>query len=581
MCGIVGCVGKENVSKTLLNGIRKLEYRGYDSCGIAISNENNVMLKKDVGDISKVNKKLNFLDMNGKIGMAHSRWATTGKVTKTNAHPHFSNDKNIFLVHNGIIENYEEMKKDLVAKGYKFISETDSEVIVHFIDEGLKQGLTPNEVMKNFIDTARGTFAVLWFEKNKNKLYAMKRDSPLVLGLCDNKLILASDIYAFSNETNKAIFFDDEEFAVLSDHGFEFFDCFGDKINKEISEFEWTRKEESREKYNHYMMKEIKEQPEVVERLVNSFDEIQKNHLKEFAKLIRESKRVVFLACGTSYHASLVGSFLLTQLGIQAHSVIASEFEHFLLVDKGTLVIPISQSGETMDVVTVLKDIKLKKAKIASIVNVPYSTVQRLSNVSIEILAGQEICVAATKSFTNQLVTLFAIAKELGNQGIELKTIPDKIEKTISVNEEYIKKLAGELYEKNDIFVLGRGMSYPIAREFALKLKEIAYVHAEGMMAGELKHGTIALVEDGTPIISLIPNGNVDMISNTKEVETRGARTIIVSNTNGEIHLPACTDAEFAIYSALIGHLLSYYIAVLRKLPIDKPRNLAKSVTVK
>jgi glutamine---fructose-6-phosphate transaminase (isomerizing) len=578
MCGIIGIISDKDfsVKNTLLKSLKKLEYRGYDSCGFAtIAGD----YQKEKGYIKNIIDKCD--DEKTLLGISQTRWATHGGVTKVNAHPHFSNDKNIFIVHNGIIENYEDMKKELISKGYKFVSETDSEVIVHFIDEGLKQELTPKEVMKNFIDTARGTFAVLWFEKSKNKLYAMKRDSPLVLGLCKDKLILASDIYAFSNETNEAIFFDDEEFAVLSDHGYEFFDCFGDKIQKEISKFEWTRKEETKEKYDHYMMKEIKEQPEVVERLVNSFDKLQKYQIKEFAKLIQESKRVVFLACGTSYHASLVGSFLLTQLGINANSVIASEFEHFLLVDKDTLVIPISQSGETMDVVTVLKDIKLKKAKIVSIVNVPYSTVQRLSNVSIEILAGQEICVAATKSFTNQLVTLFAIARELGNLGIDLNTIPDKIQKTIDTNEDYIKKLADELYVKNDIFVLGRGMSYPIAREFALKLKEISYVHAEGMMAGELKHGTIALVEDGTPIISLIPNGNLDMISNTKEVEARGARTIIVSNTNGEIHLPECTDAEFAIYSSLVGHLLSYYIALKRKLPIDKPRNLAKSVTVK
>lgn len=578
MCGIIGIISEKEfgIKDTLLKSLKKLEYRGYDSSGFATITGN---YQKEKGYIKNIID--NCIDEKTLLAISHTRWATHGGITKLNAHPHFSNDKNIFLVHNGIIENYEELKIDLIKKGYKFISETDSEVIVHFIAERLKQGKTPNEVMKDFIDNARGTFAVLWFEKNKNKLYAMKRDSPLVLGLCDGKLILASDIYAFSNETKKAIFFDDEEYAVLSEKGYEFFDCFGDKIQKEISKFEWTRKEESKEKYDHYMMKEIKEQPKVVERLVNSFDSIQKNNIQEIAKLIKESKSVVFLACGTSYHASLVGSFLLTQLGIKANSVIASEFQHFLLVDKDTLVIPISQSGETMDVVTVLKDIKLKKAKIASIVNVPYSTVQRLSDVSIEILAGQEICVAATKSFTNQLVTLFAIAKELGNHGIDLKTIPDKILQTIDKNEEYIKKLSHELYKKNDIFVLGRGMSYPIAREFALKLKEIAYVHAEGMMAGELKHGTIALVEDGTPIISLIPNANADMISNTKEVEARGARTIIVSNTNGEIHLPPCTNAEFAIYSALIGHLLSYYIAVLRKLPIDKPRNLAKSVTVK
>ncbi len=581
MCGIVGCIAGEDVNEILYNGIRKLEYRGYDSCGIAVTDGKDVVLKKDVGDIEKVNKKIDLHGMKGNIGMAHTRWATTGKVTKENAHPHADDKEKVFLVHNGIIENYEEIKKGLLDSGHVFKSETDSEVIAHFIAERIGQGKTPEEAMKDFINTARGTFAVLFFVKGLDRLYAMKRDSPLCLGLIDGKHMLASDIYAFSDVTNKAIFFDDEEYAVIDRQGYRFFDCFGDPLEKEISTFKWTRKEESKEKFDHFMMKEIKEQPEVVGRLVDSFETFQKAKIKEIVRLIKNSRRVVFLACGTSYHASLVGAFLLTQLGIRAHSVIASEFEHFLLVDKDTLVIPISQSGETMDVVTVLKDIKFKKAKIASIVNVPYSTVQRLSDVSVEILAGQEICVAATKSFTNQLVTLFEIARELGNRGINLASIPDKIRSTIDRNEEYIKALAKELYETNDIFVLGRGMSYPIAREFALKLKEISYIHAEGMMAGELKHGTIALVEEGTPIISLIPNNNPDMISNTKEVEARGARTIVISNTNGEIHLPSSTDAEFAVYSALIGHLLSYYIAKLRKLPIDKPRNLAKSVTVK
>jgi len=536
--------------------------------------------QEDQKDSSVINKlKSKCADEKTRLAISHTRWATHGGITIPNAHPHVSNG--IFAVHNGIIENFEDMKQKLVKNGYKFVSETDSEVIAHFLADKLKYGMSPGEAMKEFINVARGTFAVLWFEQGKNVLYAMKRDSPLVLGVKENGLIVASDIYAFSDKTNQAVFFDDEEYAIIDSQGYQFYDCFGDHVKKEISTFEWSRQEETKQEYDHYMIKEINEQPEVAERLIKSLETTQKDHLVQFAKLVKEAKRVVFLACGTSYHASLVGAYLLTQVGIKAHSVIASEFEHFLLVDSETLVIPISQSGETMDVVTVLKDIKLKKAKIASIVNVPYSTVQRLSDISLEIMAGQEVCVAATKTFTNQLITLFAVAKEIGNQGIELKNIPIRIKNTIAKNDEYVQKLAKELRDSKDIFVLGRGISYPIAREIALKLKEIPYIHAEGMMAGELKHGTIALVEKGTPVISLIPNGNADMISSTKEVEARGARTILISNTNGNIHIPECTDAEFAVYAGLVGHLLSYYIAKLRHLPIDKPRNLAKSVTVK
>jgi len=572
MCGIIGMIGDEfSVQKDLIAALKRLEYRGYDSAGYATVGGS---MAKEVGYVDKL---LKAKDEKSTLGISHTRWATHGGITKENAHPHTNGE--VFLVHNGIIENYAEIRKSLSK--YEFRSETDSEVIMHFLADKLKFGMSPGEAMKEFINTARGTFAVLWFEKGKDTLYAMKRDSPLVLGLCRGRIILASDIYAFSDRSNKAIFFDDEEYAIIEKSGYRFYDCFGDLIEKNVHEFEWTRKEETKDKYEHYMIKEIYEQPAVVERLVKSFDTLQKEKVAEFAKLVKQANRVVFLACGTSYHASLVGAFLFTQLGIKAHSVIASEFEHFLLVDEHTLVIPISQSGETMDVVSVLKDIKLKKAAIASVVNVPYSTVQRLSNVSIEILAGQEVCVAATKSFTNQLIALFAIARELGNKSIVLDSIANKIQYTIDQNEGYIVKLAKELEKTNDVFVLGRGISYPIAREIALKLKEIPYIHAEGMMAGELKHGTIALIEKGTPVISLIPNGNPDMISNTREVEARGARTIVISNTNGELHIPACTDAEFAVYASLIGHLLSYYIAKLRKLPIDKPRNLAKSVTVK
>jgi glucosamine--fructose-6-phosphate aminotransferase (isomerizing) len=345
--------------------------------------------------------------------------------------------------------------------------------------------------------------------------------------------------------------------------------------------FAWSRKEETKEAFEHYMIKEIKEQPLVSERLIQSLDTTQRDKLEQLASMVKTARRVVFLACGTSYHASLIGCFLLNQSGVEAHTIIASEFESFLLVDKETLVIAISQSGETMDVVSVIKNIKKTGAQFAAVVNVPYSTIQRLSDISIEILAGQEICVAATKSFTNQLIMLFALAQKLGFSDIDLRSLPGKIQQTMDLNEEFIKKLAEDLYQKEHIFVLGRGISYPQAREIALKLKEIPYIHAEGMMAGELKHGTIALVEQGTPVISLIPNNNPDMISSTKEVEARGARTIIISNTNGELKIPPCCNAEFAIYSGIIGHLLSYYIAKLRGCAIDKPRNLAKSVTVK
>jgi glucosamine--fructose-6-phosphate aminotransferase (isomerizing) len=578
MCGIVGIIAGErfSVKDDLIRSLQRLEYRGYDSCGFATFEG---LVRKDTGYIETLANHTVHIETT--LAISHTRWATHGGITQTNAHPHFNGENTIFAVHNGIIENYQEIRKSLRDQGCKFVSETDTEVIPHYFDLSLKSGEDVRRAITDFMNEVEGTYAVVLFIKGDPHLYAFKKDSPLTLGICRDRFILASDIYAFSNESNEAIFFEDNEFAIVGSTGYEFFDKDGNTADKQIMTFTWSRKEETKEAFEHYMIKEIKEQPLVSERLIQSLDTTQRDKLEQLASMTKTARRVVFLACGTSYHASLVGCFLLNQSGIEAHTVIASEFESFLLVDKETLVIAISQSGETMDVVSVIKNIKKTGARFAAVVNVPYSTIQRLSDMSIEILAGQEICVAATKSFTNQLIMLFALAQKLGFSDIDLRSLPGKIQQTMDLNEEFIKKLAEDLYQKEHIFVLGRGISYPQAREIALKLKEIPYIHAEGMMGGELKHGTIALVEQGTPIISLIPNNNPDMISSTKEVEARGARTIIISNTNGELKIPPCCDAEFAIYSGIIGHLLSYYIAKLRGCAIDKPRNLAKSVTVK
>lgn len=576
MCGIIGLVSETefSVKDSLISGLKRLEYRGYDSWGFA-SPEGELF--RVTGEITLPKK-----DIFTNTGIAHTRWATNGTVTVDNAHPHFNNDKSIFVVHNGIIENAHELRQKLKKKGCEFVSETDTEIIPHYFDQKLKKGFSMKVAMFDFLNDVKGTFAILLIKKNENRIYAIKRDSPLVLGVCNGKNVLSSDVYAFSDVTNKAVFFEDNEFAVIESDNYEFYDSFGKNIQKEIKKFEWEEEEQTKEDFDHYMLKEINEESNVARRLLQSLETQQYDNFNKFTDILYNSSRVVFVSCGTSYHAALIGSYILNKAGIRSQAVIASEFDNFVDIDKKTTVIAISQSGETMDVVVVVKKAAKKGAKILSIVNVPYSTVQRYSNVSLEIMAGQEICVAATKSFTNQLITLFALGKELGYDTIKLKNIPAKITKTITKTQSKVKKLANELKEREHIFVLGRGVSYPIAREFALKLKEIPYIHAEGMMGGELKHGTIALVEKGTPVICLIPNDNSDMITNTKEVEARGARTIIISNTkDGEINLEKSDDAEFSIYSCIVGHLLSYYIAKKKGLPIDKPRNLAKSVTVK
>lgn len=583
MCGIVGVIEKKkfSVKNKVLKALQRLEYRGYDSVGF-VTKEG--IVKKQVGSITGLLQNMEK-DYETTLAIAHTRWATHGGVTQLNAHPHFNNDAQLFVCHNGIIENYQEIKAALQKKGVIFLSQTDSEVIPHLLEEKLREKKSMKEAIQALMQEVKGTYAILLFEKEKDTLYAVKKDSPLALGIRKEGFTVGSDIYAFSDKTDKAIFFEDNEFAIITAEKYQFYNKEGEEIQKNIQTFEWTAEEEDKQQFEHYMIKEIKEQPAVARRLLNSFNTTQKQQLEKFVALFKAYKKTVFVASGTSYHAALIGCILLNRIGYNARANIASEIETFVRFDKETLVIAISQSGETMDVIIPLKNAKAAGAKIASVVNVPYSTIQRLSDVSLEVLAGQEVCVASTKAYTNQVITLLKLAHELRHNSMELDKIPERIEQTIDHNEEIIKTIAEKIQMQKDIFVLGKTISYPMAREIALKLKEISYIHAEGMMAGELKHGTIALIEQGTPVITLIPNKNQEMLSSTKEVEARGAAVIAITNQPlesqyTEILVPQSDDAEFAIYSCIIGHLLSYYIAKLRGLEIDKPRNLAKSVTV-
>ena len=576
MCGIIGIVSQEYISsKEIIKALKRLEYRGYDSVGYAL---NDGTIEKDTGQISLFLEKMK--DKKFKTGIAHTRWATHGGVSKENAHPHSDCSNNIMIVHNGIIENYLDIKDELLKKGHVFRSETDSEVIAHYFEEKLKN-TDIKKAISDFMKEARGTFAVLMIKKGENKIYVFKRDSPLVLGIGEKKFYLSSDIYGFSDKTDKAIFFNDNEFAIVGED-YTFYDIDGNIIEKEVKEFEWGFFEEKKEEYEHYMIKEIKEEGKAVRRIINSLNNEQHKKIIKLNEMIKNAKKVCFVASGTSYFASLLGVYFLNRVNIESQAIIASEFKHFIKIDEKTLVIAISQSGETMDVLKALKFAKEKKAKIASIVNVPYSSVQRISDLSLEILAGQEICVAATKTFINQVSLLLYLAN-LNGLNVNLDTLHARIQETIDNNENKVEALAKTLCKKRDIYVLGRGFTYPIAREIALKLKEISYIHGEGMMGGELKHGTLALIEKGTPVISLISYNDHEMISNTKEVEARGARVIKISNKKEikpDFYLRTSKDEKFAITATIIGQLLAYYIAREKGLPIDKPRNLAKSVTV-
>ncbi len=578
MCGIIGIASKtEFPSRNLLERLKRLEYRGYDSYGYYDLHE----MKKFVGGIRIESAPDNVMT---RTGMSHTRWATHGGVTETNAHPHVSCDGRVIIAHNGILENYEEIRSDLKKKGHRFISECDSEVVAHFIEEGLRS--KPIEkVLADFLAVAVGTFAVLIMIQGRDEIFAVKRDSPLVLGIAEGAHILASDIYAFSDISKRAVFFDNDEFAVVRADGYQFFDHNGRPIKKQIRNFVWDQQESEKADYKHFMLKEIMEEPAAVERMLFSLENEQKEAFDGLIRRIRESKKIIFASCGTSYHASLLGAYYLHRTGIETQTLIASEFRHFANIDKDTLIVALSQSGETMDVIDALKYAKERNGRIVAVVNVPYSSIQRMSEASVNILAGQEVCVASTKAFVNQAVLMLRIAKEFGFR-VNTANMAEKIRGLFRKTDK-IRTIAESLASHKDLYIIGRGLTYPVAREIALKIKETSYIHAEGMMGGELKHGTIALIEKGTPVISLVNNGDTDIISNAREVEARGARVISITNHRihtdaaGTIRIETDNDGKFGILAAIAGQLIAYYVADKLGRPIDKPRNLAKSVTVK
>ncbi len=575
MCGIVGIASRKEFSaRALLTRLKRLEYRGYDSYGFRLG----ATTFKSVGGIRVA------AGGRGRLGVAQTRWATHGGVSERNAHPHLSCDGRIAVVHNGIIENHEELRRELARKGHRFAGETDSEVIAHLIEEGLRRDPMPR-VLTGLFRRLSGTFAILATVEGSDEMYALKRDSPLALGVGGGRTFVASDIYAFSDAADRAVFFENDEFAIIRAGDHRFFDRRGTPVAKRARRFSRELGPRPRSGSGHHMLREIREEPEAVERLLFSLGHDQKKPFDALVGLIRKSRKVVFASCGTSYHASLLGSYFLHRAGVECQTLIASEFRHFADVGPDTLVIALSQSGETMDVIDALKYAAGKGGRIAALVNVPHSTIQRMSGLTLDILAGREICVASTKAFVNQAVFLLMIARRFGFRA-DATGIPDKI-RAIFRRRAALKAMAGEMARSRDLYIIGRGLTYPVARETALKIKETSYIHAEGMMGGELKHGTLALIEEGTPVISLINNSDPDIISNTREVEARGARAFIITNNpafrrqKAAFSIETGNDGKFGILAAVAGQLIAYYAAASLGRPIDKPRNLAKSVTVK
>ncbi len=590
MCGIVACIINDKAAPVLLECVQRLEYRGYDSVGIATLS-GDIKIKKGEGKIDDVQERLDLTDLPGEMGIAHVRWATHGLPTAKNAHPHTDCKKRIAVVHNGIIENYKELKDQLQDEGHEFTSDTDTEVIPHLLEKYMDQGNDLEEATRLAAKDIKGSYAIAAFSADEpNKIIGVRKESPLIVGVGEDESFIASDVPAILEHTNKVIYLNDNEMVVMDARGVTVKDMEGSVRDNEVQTIKWTSDMAKKGGYEHFMLKEIHEQPEVVKNTLMEFSEIE-NVVSRFPKF----NRICFVACGTSYHASLVGKYLIeTLLGIPTDVLLASEFIFSAgALDKQTLVILISQSGETADTLKALR-IANKKAETLAIVNVLGSTATREANHIIYTRAGPEIGVAATKTYVSQLTCIYLLAISMkGDKKLldEMQKIPRYIQ-SILEGEDHIKEIAKKYKNSCDFFFIGRGFSYPTALEGALKLKEITYIHGEGYAAGELKHGPLALIDDEVPVLAVVPPGvsHDKTLSNVQEVKARGASVIALGSSKDEVlnsdaHDLIVFDDKITETISPIPYvvplqLLSYYISVERGIDPDKPKNLAKCVTV-
>ena len=608
MCGIVGYIGKEEALPVLMEGIKNLEYRGYDSAGIAIIGSNGeVKSEKAVGKVSALSNKINGKNFPGKTGIIHSRWATHGGVTEKNAHPHSDCGGVIWLAHNGIVENYKELKKELSEKGHSFKSETDTEVIAHLIEEKSKKS-SFEDAVGSALKKIRGTYGLVVLNSNEpDKLIAARNFSPLLLGLGDGEYIVASDAAAVLKHTKNVVYLDDGEMAVLTKSGHKVLDFDMNMLNKESSVIDWSPELAKKNGYPHFMLKEIFEGPEAVEnsirgRLIPEEGLAKLGGLESLLEL-KEAKRILISACGTAYYAGRVGEYMLEEYaGIPVETDVASEFRYRKPVFRdGDIFLAVSQSGETADTLAALREAKEKGVPAISIVNVVGSTIARYTDAGVYQHIGPEIGVASTKAFISQ-VSIFALLTILMGRhremslvtgkriADELEKIPDLIRLILKQSKE-IKTLARKYQKFGNFLYLGRKYNLPVAYEGALKLKEISYVHAEGCGAGEMKHGPIAMIDENFPSIFIAPQDSVyeKMISNIEEVKARRGPVIAVA-TEGDykikeiaddvIYIPKTLEMLTPILSVVPLQLFAYHFGVAKGLDVDQPRNLAKSVTV-
>ncbi len=611
MCGIVGYIGYKKASPILIQGLTRLEYRGYDSAGIAVMEQNKIVVKKDKGRVNNLYNLEGVEDLKGTIGIAHTRWATHGKPSKENSHPHMDNDEIFAVVHNGIIENYNELKDDLIKEGYHFISQTDTEVVPNLINYYYKQdkendNLKLLRAVKNACMKLKGSFALeIISSKEPENMIVVRKDSPLVIGKGNGENYIASDIPAILSYTKDFYFLNDYEFAYLSKNEVKFYDKELNKIRKITKSIEWDSQGAEKGEFEHFMLKEIYEQPRAIRETIGTrlnnlkvhFDEL--NFSKEYLENIN---KIYIVACGTAMHAGIVSKNIFEKLcKIPVEVDIASEFRYRdPLIDEKTLTIYISQSGETADTIAALKLAKEKGAKTLAISNVIGSSITREADYSIYTHAGPEIAVASTKAYTSQVTILALIAiycaeileradvNKIETLKADILKLPSKVEEILK-DITTIKKFAKKVYKERDMFFLGRGVDYAVSLEGSLKLKEISYIHSEGYASGELKHGPIALIDTGVTVVATITDKALveKSISNIQEVITRGAKILVITNQDIEnkgfeavIKIPEISTEISPVLSIVPLQILAYYISKEKGLDVDKPRNLAKSVTV-
>lgn len=607
MCGIVGYIGNEQAAPILLDGLAKLEYRGYDSAGIAVYDGTKVATLKSKGRL-KVLSELSHdgATLPGTVGIGHTRWATHGSPSDVNAHPHFNKEESIVVVHNGIIENYLKLKKKLEKKGYEFISETDTEVIAHLLDYYYKGN--PLEAITKIMHRMEGSYALgIIFKDHPEELYAVRKDSPLIMGHTENGNIIASDVPAVLKYTRDVYFIENEEIVRMTDSTMEFFTVDEEPIEKESTRIDWDINAAEKGGFEHFMLKEMYEQPKAI---LDTFsprikgDDIVIEELKMSDDEIRAIKKIMIVACGSANHTGMTSKYIFEGLArIPVEVDLASEFRYRNpILEEGTLVIVVSQSGETADSLAALREAQARGAKVLGIVNVVGSSIAREADNVMYTWAGPEIAVATTKAYSSQLIALYLLAMKfahargtLDDAGLkemleDLQKLPEQVELLLN-NKNKIQKFANRYLAAKDVFFIGRGIDYAISMEGSLKLKEISYIHSEAYAAGELKHGTISLIEEGTLVAAVLTQEDLykKMISNMEEVRTRGAFVMAVTNEGNTdvervadyvIYIPE-TNRYFANSLAIIPlQLFGYYVSVGRGCDVDKPRNLAKSVTV-